>query len=66
MELALNKIVKNLTKRQTREIAAIAAKKDANIDLSEMPEVVDWTGAEMGQVLSPAKKSPSPCVWMKM
>jgi hypothetical protein len=35
-------MVKKLTKKQQREIAA---KKDAEIDLSDMPEVVDWSGA---------------------
>lgn len=48
--------MKKLTKRQAREIAAIAAKKDADIDLSEMPEVVDWSGAEMGKFYRPPKK----------
>ena len=48
--------MKRLTERQKREIAAIAAKKDAEIDLSEMPEVVDWSGAEMGKFYRPAKK----------
>lgn len=35
----------------------IAAKKDADIDLSDVPEVVDWSGAEMGQLYRPAKKA---------
>lgn len=48
--------MKKLTERQKREIAAIAAKKDAEIDLSEMSEVVDWSGAEMGRFYRPAKK----------
>ena len=40
-----------------RDIAAIAAKTDATIDFSEMPEVVDWTGAEVGRFYRPAKRS---------
>ena len=48
--------MKRLTREQKREIAAIAAKKDAGIDLSEMPEVVDWSGAEVGKFYRPAKK----------
>ena len=39
-----------------RDIAAIAAKTDATIDFSEMPEVVDWTGAEVGRFYRPAKR----------
>ena len=38
--------MKRLTKKQKREVAAIAAKKDEDIDLSEMPEVIDWRDAE--------------------
>ena len=48
--------MRKLTKEQKRQIATIAAKKDANIDLSEMPEVVDWSGAEVGKFYRPAKK----------
>ena len=49
--------MKRLTKEQKREIAAIAAKKDEEIDLSEMPEVVDWSGAEVGKFYRPPKRS---------
>jgi uncharacterized protein (DUF4415 family) len=31
--------------------------KDADIDLSEMPEVLDWSGAEIGKFYRPSKKS---------
>ena len=48
--------MKRLTKEQKREVAAIAARKDDDIDLSEMPEVVDWSGAEMGKFYRPPKK----------
>jgi uncharacterized protein (DUF4415 family) len=48
--------MKKLTKEQKREIAAIAIKKDEDIDLSEMPEIIDWSGAEMGKFYRPAKK----------
>jgi uncharacterized DUF497 family protein len=50
------KHMKKHTERRKREIAAIAAKSDAEIDLSEMPEVLDWSGAEMGKFYRPAKK----------
>ena len=46
----------NLTRKQKRQIGTVAAKKDADIDLSEVPEVVDWSGAEMGKFSRPAKK----------
>jgi uncharacterized protein (DUF4415 family) len=39
-----------------RDIAAIAAKTDATIDFSEMPEVIDWAGAEVGRFYRPAKR----------
>ena len=39
-----------------QDIATIAAKTDATIDFSEMPEVVDWSGAEVGRFYRPAKR----------
>jgi uncharacterized protein (DUF4415 family) len=49
--------MRKLSREQRRDIAAIAAKKEENIDLSEMPEVVDWSGAEIGKFYRPPKKS---------
>jgi hypothetical protein len=63
--------MKRLTKRQTREIAAIAAKKDGDIDLSEMPEVIDWSNAEIGKFYHPPNKAVTMCLdtgvvgWLK-
>ena len=48
--------MKKLAGAQKREIAAIAAKTDATIDFSEMPEVVDWTDAEIGRFYRPVKR----------
>jgi uncharacterized protein (DUF4415 family) len=48
--------MKKPTKGRQREIAAVAVKSDAEIDLSEMPEVLDWSGAEIGKFCRPAKK----------
>lgn len=31
--------------------------KDEDIDLSDMPEVLDWSGAEIGKFYRPPKKS---------
>jgi len=38
-----------LSKEQRKDIAALAAKKDSDIDLTDMPEVLDWSGAEVGR-----------------
>jgi uncharacterized protein (DUF4415 family) len=48
--------MRKLTKEQKRQIAIVAAKRDADIDLSEMPEVIDWSGAEIGKFYRPPKK----------
>jgi uncharacterized protein (DUF4415 family) len=48
--------MKKLTKKQKKQIAVIAARKDADIDLSDMPEVVDRSKAEIGEFYRPAKK----------
>src|SRR5262249_40647310 len=48
--------MKKLTRNQRREIAAIAKIRDEDIDLSEMPEVVDWSGAEVGRFYRPPKR----------
>jgi uncharacterized protein (DUF4415 family) len=43
-------------KKQTREIAALAVLKDRDIDLSDMPEVSDWTDAVVGKFYRPIKR----------
>ena len=48
--------MKKLTRNQRGEIAAIAKIKDQDIDLSEMREVVDWSGAEVGRFYRPPKR----------
>lgn len=48
--------MKKLTKAQSRDIRAIAAQKDEEIDFSDAPPVLDWTGAEMGKFYRPSKK----------
>lgn len=48
--------MRKFTPEQRRQIAAVAAQKDADIDLAEMPEVVDWRGAEVGRFYRPPKK----------
>ena len=49
--------MRKLTKEQKRDIAAIAAVKNEDIDLSDMPEVLDWSGAEIGKFYRPPKKA---------
>lgn len=48
--------MKKLTREQKREIVAIARMKDADIDRSDLPEVVDWKDAEIGKYYRPTKK----------
>ena len=48
--------MKKLTREQEREIRAIAAKKDADIDFSDAAPVLDWSGAEIGKFYRPQKK----------
>jgi uncharacterized protein (DUF4415 family) len=49
--------MRKLSKVQKRDIAAIAAMKDGDIDLSDMPEVLDWSKAEVGKFYRPPKKA---------
>ena len=48
--------MRKLAAAQKRDIATIAAKTDATIDFSDMPEVLDWSGAEVGRFYRPAKR----------
>jgi uncharacterized protein (DUF4415 family) len=48
--------MKKLTREKKKQIDTIAAKTDAEIDFSEMPEVLDWSDAEIGKFYRPTKK----------
>ncbi|MGB6691389.1 MAG: BrnA antitoxin family protein [Terracidiphilus sp.] len=48
--------MRKLAAAQKRDIAALAAKTDASIDFSDMPEVRDWSDAEVGRFYRPAKR----------
>jgi uncharacterized DUF497 family protein len=48
--------MRKLTKEQKRDSRAIAAKRDEDIDFSDAPAVVDWSGAEIGKFYRPTKK----------
>jgi uncharacterized protein (DUF4415 family) len=49
--------MRKLTKEQKRDIAAIAAMKDEDIDFSDIPLVLDWSKAEIGKFYRPPKRS---------
>ncbi len=43
--------------RQIRELATLKRLKDTEIDLSEIPELRDWTSAVVGRFYRPIKRS---------
>lgn len=49
--------MRKLSKEQKRDIAAISAMRDEDINLADMPEVLGWSVAEMGKFYRPPKKS---------
>jgi hypothetical protein len=53
-EMLMSKTAK---KRANKEIAALAALKDADIDTSDIPEVKDWSGAIEGRFYRPKWRS---------
>ena len=48
--------MRKLTEEQKRDLRALAGKRDVDIDFSDAPPVVDWSGAEMGKFYRPAKR----------
>jgi hypothetical protein len=48
---------KRLSKDQRRDIAALAGMKDSEIDLTDVPEVLDRRGAEVGRYYRKKKTS---------
>ena len=49
--------MRKLSKEQKRDIAALAAKRDEDIDFSDIPQKLDWSKAEMGKFYRPPKKA---------
>jgi uncharacterized protein (DUF4415 family) len=49
--------MKKSFKKQTKGLAALAAQRDEEIDLSDLPEVLDWSCAVVGKYYRPIKKS---------
>ena len=48
--------MRKLTREQKRDIRAIAAKRDEDIDFSDASPLLDWSGAEIGKFYRPKKK----------
>ena len=46
----------SMTKRRTDEIEALISMGDDEIDTSDIPEVKDWSRAEIGKFYRPIKK----------
>ncbi|MCE2453041.1 MAG: BrnA antitoxin family protein [Nitrospinae bacterium] len=46
----------NLTGEQKTDIEALAALPDAEIDTSDITEILDWAGAKRGPLFRPVKK----------
>ena len=49
--------MKKVSKKHSKELAALAALRDEKIDLSDLPEVLDWSVAVVGKYYRPIKKS---------
>jgi len=49
--------MKKVSKKQAKELAALAAQREDQIDLTDLPEVLDWSGAMVGKYYRPIKKS---------
>ena len=49
--------MRKLSKDQEREVAALAAKGDEDIDFSDIPLRLDWSKAEVGKFYRPPKRS---------
>jgi uncharacterized protein (DUF4415 family) len=48
--------MRKLSKKQAKELRALAAMPDDKIDLSDIPEVRDWSRAVVGKFYRPIKK----------
>ena len=48
--------MKKASRKQSKELKALAALPDKMIDLSDLPEAGDWRGAVVGKFYRPIKK----------
>jgi uncharacterized protein (DUF4415 family) len=55
--LAKGRSMNKVSRRQNKELAALAALRDDKIDFSDAPEVRDWSRAVVGKFYRPIKKS---------
>ena len=51
--------MKKVSRKQARELAALARMPDEQIDLSDAPEVREWRRAVVGKFYRPIKKPAS-------
>jgi uncharacterized protein (DUF4415 family) len=49
--------MKKLTERQAKQLAALSKMKDEDIDLSDIPEITDWSNAVRRKFFRPVKQS---------
>ena len=49
--------MRKISKKQKEELATLAALRDDEIDLTDAPEVRDWSRAVVGKFYRPIKKS---------
>ena len=47
---------KRMTRKQAKELSALARLSDDAIDLTDIPEIRDWSGAVVGKFYRPIKK----------
>ena len=50
------RFMKKVSKKLAKELAALAALRDEKIDLTDLPEVLEWSGAVVGKYYRPIKK----------
>lgn len=48
--------MRRVSKKQAKELAALARMPDEKIDLTDAPEVRDWRGAMVGKFYRPIKR----------
>ena len=48
--------MRKVSKKQAKELAALAALPDDKIDLTDVPEVLDWSRGVVGKFYRPIKK----------
>lgn len=52
--------MKKLTKEKKKEVRALIARPESEIDLTDIPEIVDWSGAVTGKFYGPISTGEKP------